>query len=50
MLNNEELYTRMKYLQNAVGAVPSPFDCSLRRLIFYKFSCEKIFKLRFPCQ
>ena len=29
MLNDEELYTRMKYLQNAVGAIPSPFDCSL---------------------
>ena len=27
MLNNDELYERMKYLQNAVGAVPSPFDC-----------------------
>ena len=27
MLNNEEIYKRMKYLQNAVGAVPSPFDC-----------------------
>lgn len=27
MLNNTELYERMKYLQNAVGAVPSPFDC-----------------------
>lgn len=29
MLNDEELYTRMKYLQNACGAVPSPFDCYL---------------------
>jgi cystathionine gamma-lyase len=29
MLNNEELYKRLKYLQNAVGAVPSPFDCFL---------------------
>ena len=28
MLNNEELYTKMKYLQNAVGAIPSPFDCN----------------------
>ena len=27
MLNNEDLYKQMKYLQNAVGAVPSPFDC-----------------------
>ncbi|RNA12631.1 cystathionine gamma-lyase-like [Brachionus plicatilis] len=29
MLNDEKLYERMKYLQNAVGAVPSPFDCFL---------------------
>jgi cystathionine gamma-lyase len=29
MLNDEKLYERMKYLQNAVGAVPSPFDCYL---------------------
>lgn len=29
MLNDEELHTRMRYLQNAVGAVPSPFDCFL---------------------
>ncbi len=29
MLNNDALYERMKYLQNAVGAVPSPFDCYL---------------------
>lgn len=29
MLNDEELFQRMKYLQNAVGAVPSPFDCFL---------------------
>jgi len=25
--NNDELYNKLKYLQNAVGAVPSPFDC-----------------------
>ena len=29
MLNDEPLYQRIKYLQNAVGAVPSPFDCFL---------------------
>lgn len=29
MLNDDKLYERMKYLQNAVGAVPSPFDCYL---------------------
>ncbi|XP_023213857.1 cystathionine gamma-lyase-like [Centruroides sculpturatus] len=27
--NNEELYTRLQFLQNALGAVPSPFDCYL---------------------
>jgi len=25
--NNVELYERLKFLQNAIGAVPSPFDC-----------------------
>lgn len=25
----EKLYTSLKYLQNAIGAVPSPFDCFL---------------------
>lgn len=25
--NNEELYTKLKFLQNAIGAVPAPFDC-----------------------
>ncbi|KAF7489663.1 Cystathionine gamma-lyase [Sarcoptes scabiei] len=27
--NNTELYQRLKYLQNALGTVPSPFDCFL---------------------
>jgi len=27
--SSEELYERLKYLQNAVGAVPGPFDCFL---------------------
>jgi cystathionine gamma-lyase len=27
MLNDEALYKQMKYLQNAIGAVPAPFDC-----------------------
>jgi len=27
ILNNEDLYKRLKFLQNAIGAVPSPFDC-----------------------
>lgn len=26
MLNDEELFKRMKFLQNALGAIPSPFD------------------------
>jgi cystathionine gamma-lyase len=27
--NSEELWTRLSFLQNAIGAVPSPFDCWL---------------------
>lgn len=27
--NNKELYEKLKFLQNAIGAVPSPFDCWL---------------------
>lgn len=27
--NNKELYEQLKFLQNAIGAVPSPFDCWL---------------------
>lgn len=29
MTNRQDLYDRLKYLQNAIGAVPSPFDCFL---------------------
>jgi cystathionine gamma-lyase len=29
MLSNEELYSKIKFNQNAIGAVPSPFDCFL---------------------
>ncbi len=29
MLNDKELYQKMLYLQNSIGAVPSPFDCFL---------------------
>ena len=29
MLNNQELYTKLKFFQNALGAVPSPFDSYL---------------------
>jgi len=25
--NSEDLYTRLKFLQNSIGAVPAPFDC-----------------------
>jgi len=26
-VNNDDLYERLKFLQNAIGAVPAPFDC-----------------------
>lgn len=29
MLNDSSLYERLKYLQNAIGPTPSPFDCFL---------------------
>lgn len=29
MLSNDELYGKLKFIQNAVGAIPSPFDCFL---------------------
>ncbi|RWS06126.1 cystathionine gamma-lyase-like protein [Dinothrombium tinctorium] len=29
MTNREDLYERLKYLQNSLGTVPSPFDCFL---------------------
>lgn len=29
LLNDNELYSKLKYIQNAIGAVPSPFDCWL---------------------
>lgn len=29
MLNDDELYKKMNFLQNSCGAVPSPFDCFL---------------------
>ncbi|MBN3322840.1 CGL lyase, partial [Atractosteus spatula] len=28
-VNRDDLYEQLKYLQNAIGAVPSPFDCYL---------------------
>jgi len=27
--NSEDLYTKLKFLQNGIGAIPSPFDCFL---------------------
>lgn len=27
VMNNEEIYNRLKFLQNSTGIVPSPFDC-----------------------
>ncbi len=29
VMNSETLYARLKFLQNAIGAIPSPFDCWL---------------------
>jgi cystathionine gamma-lyase len=29
LLSNDDLYTKLKFNQNAIGAVPSPFDCFL---------------------
>uniref|UniRef100_A0A182Q2Z1 cystathionine gamma-lyase n=1 Tax=Anopheles farauti TaxID=69004 RepID=A0A182Q2Z1_9DIPT len=29
IMNDEKIYERLKYLQNAAGIVPSPFDCYL---------------------
>jgi cystathionine gamma-lyase len=29
MVSNDELYSKLKFNQNALGAVPSPFDCFL---------------------
>ena len=25
--NNDEIYAKLKFLQNSIGAVPAPFDC-----------------------
>ena len=37
-LNDPELAERLRFLQNATGSVPSPFDCYLvnRRLVNLK--------------
>ena len=29
LLNDEELYKKLKFYQNAIGGVPSAFDCFL---------------------
>jgi len=41
--NNEELYKRIAFLQNSLGAVPSPFDCYL------VIRSLKTLHLRMPC-
>jgi len=27
--NNDDIYTQLRFIQNGIGAVPSPFDCFL---------------------
>jgi cystathionine gamma-lyase len=27
--NSEAIYEKLKFLQNSIGAIPSPFDCYL---------------------
>ncbi|XP_072294827.1 cystathionine gamma-lyase-like [Eucyclogobius newberryi] len=45
-VNNEALYDRLKFLQNALGGVPSPFDCYLcnRGLKTLQLRMERHFK------
>ncbi|XP_072417074.1 cystathionine gamma-lyase-like [Chiloscyllium punctatum] len=31
-MNRDDLYERLKFLQNAIGAIPSPFDCYMCNL------------------
>ena len=40
-LNNAGLAERLKFIQNATGAVPSPFDCFLvnRRYVYILTKC-----------
>lgn len=44
--NNNELYERLKYYQNATGIVPSPFDCYMvnRSLKTLSLRMERHFK------
>lgn len=44
--NNEELYAKLKYYQNATGIVPSPFDCYMvnRSLKTLSLRMERHFK------
>jgi cystathionine gamma-lyase len=30
--NSEDLYIKLKFLQNSIGAVPAPFDCKFKQL------------------
>jgi len=43
MLNNDDLYKKLRFLQNGLGAIPSPFDCylSLRGLKTLKIRMEQ---------
>jgi len=48
--NDEQLFTRLKYLQNAMGAVPAPFDCfmalrGVKTLHLRMRECEKNAKI-----
>ncbi|KAM9849381.1 cystathionine gamma-lyase-like [Aulostomus maculatus] len=45
-VNREDLYERLKFLQNALGGVPSPFDCFLcnRGLKTLQLRMERHFK------
>ncbi|XP_072129936.1 cystathionine gamma-lyase-like [Mobula birostris] len=45
-MNREDIYQKLKFLQNAIGAVPSPFDCFLcnRGLKTLSFRMRQHFK------
>jgi cystathionine beta-lyase/cystathionine gamma-synthase len=36
-LNDTDLYKRIKFLQNGIGSIPSPFDCFLAMRGFFVF-------------
>jgi len=43
MINNTELYDKLKYLQNSLGVIPSPYDCYIvnRSIKTLKIRMEK---------